>query len=206
MLVKAALGIIGRESSYGQSTRFKLLSPLKNIGAFFGFNTSAGLAQMKNSTKESLKIKEDINTVSGALIAVYKYLDRSYKKAQQEGYSTSQPSTTPKTSTGNAALDISIASYNIGYGRIIKYCKTDDPNIKRPCTLAGKIVEQSVVGAPNMGVTGQKSNPNDNVKKTKFKVSNQLVKNYLPNIPIGDLNTYGYVDEVSKRIKGFNCF
>jgi len=206
-LVKAALGIIGRESSYGQMSRIrKVLLSLKNIGAFFGFDTSAGLAQMKNSTKESLKIKEDINTVSGALIAVYKYLDRSYKKAQQEGYSTSQPSTTPKTSTGNAALDISIASYNIGYGRILKYCNTDDPNIKRPCTLSGKIVEQSVVGAPSMGVTGQKSNPNDNVKKTKFKVSNQLVKNYLPNIPIGNLTTYGYVDEVSKRIKGFNCF
>lgn len=204
-MIKAALGIIGRESSYGQSTRFKLLSPLKNIGAFFGFNTSAGLAQMKNSTKESLKIKEDINTVSGALIAVYKFLDRSYKKAQQEGYSTSQPSTTPKGSTGNAALDISIASYNIGYGRIIKYCKTDDPNIKRPCTMAGKVVkEQSVIGAPNMGVTSQKDNPND--RQTKYKVSNELVKNYLPNIPIGDLTTYGYVDEVAKRIKGFNCF
>lgn len=204
-MVKAALGIIGRESSYGQSSRFKLLSPLKNIGAYLGFDTSAGLAQMKNSTKESLNIKEDINTVTGALIAVYKYLDRSYKKAQQEGYSTSQPSTTPKTSTGNAALDISIASYNIGYGRIIKYCKTDDPNIKRPCTMAGKVVkEQSVIGAPSMGVTLQKDNPNDKV--TKYKVSNELVKNYLPNIPIGDLTTYGYVDEVAKRIKGFNCF
>lgn len=206
LLLKAALGMIGRETSYGNSLRYKILSPLKNIGAYLGFDTSAGLAQMKNSTKESLNIKEDINTVTGALIAIYKFLDRSYKKAIQEGYSTSQPSTTPKTSTGNAALDISIASYNIGFGRIVKYCKTDDPNIKRPCSKAGKIVEQSVVGAPNMGVTGQKSNPNDNVKKTKFKVSNELVKNYLPNIPINKLTTYGYVDEVANRIKGFNCF
>ena len=200
-MLKAALGIVGRETSYGQSTRFKILSPLKNIGASLGFDTSAGLAQMKNSTKKELNITQDITTVSGALIAVYKFLDRSYKKAIQEGYSTNQPSTTPKTSTGNAALDIAIASYNIGYGRITKYCKTNDPNIKRPCKLSGQIVkEQSVIGAPNMGM--QTELPKDK----KYKVSNQLVKNYLPNLPKGSLTTHGYVDEVAKRIKGFNCF
>ena len=161
--------------------------------------TAAELGMLTN-------INDNILTFKGSLIAVYRYLSRSYKRAKEVGY-LNTPSSNFTKGTGDAALDISIGSYNIGYGKIVKYCKTNDPKIKRPCSMSGKIVEQSVVGAPSMGVTGQKSNPNDKVTESnKYKVSNQLVNNYLPNIHDGKLTTHGYVEEVSQKMKGFNCF
>ena len=207
--LKAALGVIGRESSFASGLRYNITSPLKIAASFFGSDTSIGPAQMKKSTSDDLKLKESITTLRGSLIAVYKYLLRSYEIAKNMGYQTNSPSSNFTKGTGNAALDITIASYNIGVGRIKKYCSTDDPSIKRSCSDAGKIVEQSVIGAPNMGVTTQKSTPK--VKKTKYKVSNKVALNYLPNFKTKrwdgvNISTHGYVEEVSKNIKSFNCF
>ena len=205
-LLKASLGIIGRESSYASGRRYNWSYIPKLLTSFT--NRSLGPAQMKPTTAAELgmltNIKDNILTFKGSLIAVYRYLSRSYKRAKEAGY-LNTPSSNFTKGTGDAALDISIGSYNIGYGRIVKYCKTDDPKVKRPCSMSGKIVEQSVIGAPNYGMTQQTSNPNDK-KKTKFKVSNEWVKNYLPNIHDGDLTTHGYVEEVNKKMKGFNCF
>jgi hypothetical protein len=207
--LKAALGVVGRESSYSSGLRYNITSPLKIMASFFGSDTSIGPGQMKQSTAKDLKLKESITTIRGSLIAVYKYLQRSYQLAIASGYSTTKPSSNFSKGTGNAALDIAIASYNIGVGRIKKYCSTNDPKIKRSCSDAGKLVEQSVIGAPNMGVTTQKSTPK--VEKTKYKVSNKVALNYLPNFKTErwdgvNISTHGYVEEVSKNIKSFNCF
>lgn len=190
-ILKAALGIIGRESTYGQGTRYNLYYLPKLFGAMF--NTSLGPAQMKPTTASELgmldKLKDNILTTKGSIIAVYRFLIRSYKRAKEMGYSTTSPSVNFKNGTGNAALDISIGSYNIGLYKIFKYCETNDPNIKKNCNLAGKTVnsDNDVVKNPSPG-------------EKIFKVTNKYVPNYLPNIKGNKLTTHGYVKEVSERI------
>ena len=192
-LLKAALGVIGRESSYGSGLRYNITKDLKMVASFFGVNTSVGPAQMKQSTANDLNLKESILTLRGSLIGVYKVLEKNYNKAVSEGYSANEPTINFKEGSGSAALDIAIAAYNIGVGRITKYCTTNDPNIKRPCSKAGQIVENSN-GGPK-----------------KYKVTNNVVKNYLPNFKTQrwdkvDISTHGYVKEVVEKMKSFNCF
>ena len=189
IFLKTALGVIGRESSFASGLRYNITSPLKIVASFFGSDTSIGPAQMKKSTSDELKLKESITTLRGSLIAVYKYLLRSYEMAKKMGYQTNSPSSNFTKGTGNAALDISIASYNMGVGRIKKYCSTNDPNIKRSCSDAGKTVG----------------------KTQKYTVTNKVSPNYLPNFKTErwdgvNISTHGYVEEVSKNIKNFSCF
>lgn len=197
-ILKAALGIIGRESTYTNSKTYNL-TYLPKLLVFFT-NRSLGPAQMKPTTAMEIgALYDNILSMKGSLKAVYKYLIRSYKMAKQKGYSTTTPSVNLQTGTGNAALDISIGSYNFGIGRIIKYCETNDPNIKKNCEFAGKTVDSK-----NNIIT----NPNPKIKT--YKVSNKYVPNYFPKI--GDtsvmgkkLTSEGYVSEVAKSISSFNC-
>jgi hypothetical protein len=185
--LKASLGIIGRESDFGESNRFKFTSPLKSLWAFFGGQTSVGYAQIKPETAEKYGIKpEDLEMASGSINASYKILEENYKSAIKEGYTT-QPSVNIKDGTGNSALDIAIAAYNLGASKITKYCDTNNPNIKRPCSMAGKKTPE--------GLT----------------VTNKYVQNYIPNFKTErwdgvNISSHGYISEVAKRIKGFSCF
>jgi hypothetical protein len=177
IFLKISLGIIGRESSYSSGLRFNISNPIKNVASIFA-DTSIGPAQMKQSTADELKIKGDINDIYIALKAVYKYIYRSYKQAKLVGYSTVTPSSNFKDGTGSAALDIAIASYNIGYKKIKKYCGQDGSNLKVHC-----------------------DNPKSN--------GNHAI-NYLPNYKTErwdgvNTSTHGYVAEVAKQIKLFNC-
>jgi len=208
-LLKAALGVIGRESSYGSGLRYEITAPLKRLGNFFGQDTSIGPGQMKQSTADSLGIKEDITTVEGALTAVYKYLDGAYKMAINSGYSTKSPSSnTPKSDSWSGALDIAIASYNVGRSKIKKYCKTTDPTLKRDCKFAGQFVTEQFDQSPHGdSFFGKLPKYQDG----KLKVLNEPVPNYLPNFPTKrwdgvSITTHGYVKEVTSRMKKFNCF
>lgn len=207
-LLKAALGVIGRESSYGSGLRFEITNPLKRLGSFLGYDTSVGPGQMKQSTADDLKIKEDINTVSGALTAVYKYLETAYNSAVKAGYSSNLPSSnTPKSDSWSGALDIAIASYNVGLGKIKKYCKTSDPNLKRDCKLAGQVVSEQY----DMLFWSENQKLKEKENAPKVKVFNEPVPNYLPNFPTKrwdgvSITTHGYVKEVTSRMKKFNCF
>lgn len=184
--LKASFSVLGRESSYGSGLRYNITAPLKTIADFFGAGSSLGPAQMKSKTAKELGVSEDsILTVEGAVIAVYKYLKRSYEIAKRNGY-TSSPSVNFKNGTGDAALDISIASYNLGIEKIVKYCDTDNPNLKKPCELSGKRIDGLLV-------------------------SNKHAKNYLPNFKTErwdkvEISTHGYVKEVAGRMKKMNCF
>jgi hypothetical protein len=184
--LKAAFSVMGRESSYGSGLRYNITNPVKRLASFFGSKTSIGPAQMKLDTARGLGVEEDsITSVQGAVTAVYKYIDRSYKIAKQNGY-TSSPSSNFKYGTGDAALDISIASYNLGIQKITKYCETSDPKVKKSCKLAGRKIDGILV-------------------------SNKNIVNYLPNFKTErwdkvEITTHGYVKEVAERMKKMNCF
>lgn len=185
-LLKIALGVIGRESSFGSGLRYNILEPFKELTHFFS-DTSIGFAQMTKETIKSLKIKENVLTIEGALIAVYTYIKKAIEIAKKNGYSESSKSVNMKPSNSiNAVLDIAVASYNLGFHQITKYCETSNPKIKKPCSDAGKTI--------------------DNVK-----VTSKWVKNYLPNYNTKrwdkiDITSHGYVTEVANKVKKINCF
>jgi hypothetical protein len=197
--LKAVLGIIGRESDFGESKRFKFTSPLKSLWAALGGQTSVGYAQIKPETAEKYGIKmEDLELASGSVEAAYKILQDNYNLALKNGYTT-QPSVNLKDGTGNSALDLAIAAYNLGASKITKYCETSDPNIKKPCSKAGQtIVEQKM---------GQQTPP----KVKSIVVTNRHVPNYIPNFKTKrrdgvSISSHGYISEVAKRMKEYTCF
>jgi hypothetical protein len=192
VLLKATLGIIGRESDFGGGESmmskkwwsYKLKSQVKNLKSLFddysGDPTSLGPAQITPQTAKQYGINpNDLNDVSTAVNGAYKILVSNYNLAIKNGYSTNKPSSNFKNGTGNAALDLAIAGHNLGESKMTKYCETSNPNIKKFCSLAGKVED---------GVT----------------VYNKPVANYLPNYGT-KLTTHNYVAEVAKRMKSFSC-
>jgi hypothetical protein len=144
LFLKVALGIIGRESSFGSGNRFEYLNPLKTLWSNLGGSTSVGYGQIKPETAQKYGMDTtDLNTALGSLITIYNILIDNFKKARQVGFNGS-PSMNIKDGTGNSALDMAIVAYNAGKGKIVKYCETSNPNIKRNCKLAGKTIKESL--------------------------------------------------------------
>lgn len=186
LFLKTALGVIGRESTFGSGNRFDYLNPLKTLWAHLGGSTSVGYGQIKPETAEKYGMDvNDLNTALGSLTTVYNILMDNFKKARQVGFSGS-PSVNLKNGTGNAALDMAIVAYNAGAGKIVKYCETNDLKIKKDCKNAGKVIN---------GVT----------------VKNKPVVDYIPNFKTNrwdgvEISSHGYVQEVANKIKNFTCF
>lgn len=196
LLLKASVGIFGRETTFADSKRYSVKSFLDSID----FNTdllvgSHGPAQMQKSTYKDTNVEKlfgmkpnDLYKIIGSGSAVITYLTTSYKKAIQNGYTTGKSSNIE--GTGNSALDIAIGSYNAGQDKIVKYCKTSNPQINSDCANAGKQIE------PKKGL--------------QVTVTNQPVQNYIPNFPTkrtdtGLLTTHGYIKEVAGYIKNYGC-
>jgi len=192
LLLKATLGIIGRESDFGGGESvmskkwwsYTIKSKLKNLKSLFddysGDPTSLGPGQITPQTAKQYGIDpNDLNTVSTAVNGVYKILLSNYNIAIKNGYSTNKPSSNFTNGTGNAALDLAIAGHNLGESKMTKYCETSNPKIKKFCSLAGKVED---------GVT----------------VYNKPVLNYLPNYGT-KLTTHNYVKEVAEWMKKFSC-
>lgn len=188
LLLKATLGIIGRESDFGGGESvmskkywsYELKSQVKDLKSLFDNSTSLGPAQITPQTAIQYGINpNDLNDVTTAVNGAYKILLSNYNTAIKNGYSTNKPSSNFTNGTGNAALDLAIAGHNLGESKITKYCETSNPKIKKFCSLDGKVED---------GVT----------------VYNKPVSNYLPNYGT-KLTTHNYVTEVSKRMKSFSC-
>lgn len=190
LFLKTALGVIGRESTFGSGNRFDYLNPLKTLWAFVGGSTSVGYGQVKPETASQFGMDvSDLNTASGALEGVYKILKDNYDKAVLKGYSSS-PSNL-KSGTGNAALDMSIVAFNAGPDKIVEYCETSNSNIKRNCGLANT-----------------KETLDDG---TEITITNKKVKDYVPNFKTErwdgvNISSHGYIKEVANNIKKYTCF
>ena len=178
LTLKIALGIIGRESSFASGVRYNITAPLKTIASLLGYNTSTGPAQMSQQTAKDLKLKQGVDTISGALNAVYQYLKKAYGVATSIGYDNRVKSVNvPPSNSINAKIDIAIASYNMGMGKIVKYCQSKNPKIKVKCD-------------------------NKNTKQVKNYLPNIITKRW-DNV---NITTHGYVAEVVKKYNKFNCF
>lgn len=181
---------------------------------------SMGIAQMTPDIAKKYNVNlEQLMTVSGSLVAASKYLKKLYNETEKY-YDSNQSSKIiynkqlidNPSSSGNAALDAAIMSYNLGSAKFKKqYCKTNNVEYMAPCN------------SPN----GQyRPFPKDNPNYV-LKVDNtQIIKNYIPNIKtdttgvvdkqlnkyvrdtptnVTNISSLGYLKEVIGYSKKFDC-
>ena len=121
--------------------------PMPPVGPFKGktFNTSTGQTQIKWGTIEKdldleyakeigVTRPHDLSDMTKSILAALGILTTYYKKAIDTGYSTTSPGINDSyewSSSRNAALDMAIAAYNGGSGKISNYCGFE--KLKKKC-------------------------------------------------------------------------
>lgn len=165
---------------------------------------SMGVAQMTPIIAKKYNVDlEALMSISGSLLAVSKHLKDLYKETSQF-YDTNQRSKIifngklieNPSSTGNAALDAAIMSYNLGSSKFKKqYCKTNDYSLMAPCNSPNQEYRPYPKDKPNL------------VLKVDPK---SVVRNYIPTIKTktGDnqyISSTGYLKEVVGYAKNFGC-
>ena len=165
---------------------------------------SMGIAQMTPDIAKKYNVNlEQLMSVSGSLYAATRYLIDLYKKLAPN-FDTGQGSKIiynkqlidNPSSTGNAALDAAIMSYNSGPAKFTKkYCKTNNVEFMAPCDSPNGIYQPY-----------PKDNPNFKLNVDK----NQQIKNYVPTIKTktGDdqyITNTGYLKEVVGYANKFGC-
>ena len=165
---------------------------------------SMGVAQMTPDIAKKYNVNlEELMSVSGSLYAASNYLIDLYKETKSF-YDTNQPSKIiynkkiidNPSSTGNAALDAAIMSYNLGSTKFKKqYCKTNNPEYLAPCDSLKGVYQPY-----------PKDNPNLTLKVDK----NQIVKNYIPTFKTKTGNNQyisntGYLKEVVGYANNLGC-
>lgn len=157
---------------------------------------SMGIAQMTPDIAERYGVNlNELMSKTGSLIAAASYLRDIY--VQLRHYDENKPSVilhkgrfiTNPSSTGNARLDATIISYNLGSSKLRKrFCVTNDSNLLGPCNSPQ--YKPYPNSKPDMVLT---------VDQTKW------IKNYIPNYETSKITSHGYLKEVSQRIKIFTC-
>lgn len=165
---------------------------------------SMGIAQMTPDVAKKYGINlEQLMSLSGSLFAASKYLTDLYSITKNY-YDTNHPSNIiynkkliiNPSSTGNAALDAAIVSYNLDVENLKKeYCKTNSPEYLAPCNSLNGIY-----------LPYPKTNPNFKLNVDK----RQVVKNYIPTIKTktGEnkyITTTGYLKEVHGYASKLSC-
>ena len=226
-LVKFALGILGRESDFGEvmgaygikavpeyimNKMSEVIPGFKEVlqfGAKIAFGKenwvpSMGIAQMTPDISKKYNVNlEDLMSLSGSLLAVSKYLKDLYKQTLNF-YDANQPSKiiwdgkliTNPSSSGNAALDAAIMSYNLGSSKFRKqYCSTNNSKYMAPCNSPNGIYQPHPKDQPNL----------------RLKVNtNNIIRNYIPTIKTKTstnqyISSTGYLKEVVGHSKKFDC-
>jgi hypothetical protein len=151
---------------------------------------SMGIAQMTPDIAKKYNINlEQLMSLSGSLLAVTKHLTDLFNE-NSKFYDTNQPSKiiyngkliNNPSSSGNAALDAAIMSYNLDSSKFKKqYCTTNSTEYMAPCNSPNGLYSPFPKDKPNF----------------KLKVnSNSVIKNYIPNIKT---DTTGYVDKTLNK-------
>jgi hypothetical protein len=242
LLTKASIGIMGRETKFGNYTEFSDTASEKlrgiGLGSIFDWGIkkynqysgekpitqSLGMAQFTPKTWERYGLDKSIgdynssfNTINQGLGVLYS-LNNRYKKALSNGLKP-EPSVNPILSkyglltkingTGNHALDMSILSHNMPEEKTIyPYCTTNHPLYASPCYKSKtKPYNDKESFKPNSKLLQKVTDP----KLKQFPgelIVNQtnIITNYFPNLSGPDHSGIGYVEEVAKYIKSYNCF
>jgi hypothetical protein len=157
------------------------------------------------------------NTVKQGLGVLYTLTNR-YKKALTNGLKP-QPSVNPILTkygviqaingTGNHALDMAILGHNMPEEKtLFTYCTTSHPLYAAPCNMSKVTPFKSKESFKTDSSLLQKVT-DPNLKKYPGELTvnrTNIIPNYFPNLSGPGHSGIGYVEEVAKYIKSFNCF
>lgn len=241
-LVRYGVGILHRESDYGKSIKYygksnveygmnklsEMFPWFKEIiqdGAKTVFDKdnwvpSMGVAQMTPDIAKKYGLNlEDLMSISGSLTAVTKHLSDLYKQMLKYYESGSSSMIINKgklivnpSSSGNAALDAAITSYNLGPNRFTKqYCRTNSSKLMAPCDSPNGIYRPYAKSRPDFKL---KVDPKKVVKNYIPKIStdttgtiNKVLNKYVRDTPSGvqSINSLGYIKEVVSVANKIDC-
>jgi hypothetical protein len=237
LLTKISLGIIGRESKFGNYTEGwdTFSETLRGVGLgslvdwglkkkYGKRQQSLGLGQFTADTWKKYGLDKSIgdynssfNTINQGLGVLYS-LNIRYNKALSNGLKQ-EPSVNPILTkygviqrikgTGNHALDMAILSHNMSEEKTLyPYCTTNHPLYASPCNkIKMKPYDDQKSFNPNSTLLKKVTDPK--LKKFPGELTvNQsgVIPNYFPNLGGPGHSGFGYVEEVVKYIKSFNCF
>jgi hypothetical protein len=235
LLLKAALGIIGRETKFGETKEISdqasefLRSKLQlgdfidwGISTFTNQSQSLGLGQFTPGTWKQYKLDKIIGDFNDSFditkqgLAVLYTLALRYKKALALGLKK-EPSVNPVLKqylgkdikgTGNNALDLAILGHNMGEKIITKWCKTEHPLYAAPIYKKEHTPykKEEDFNPEESAVLKVVKDPKLNKFPGTLKVKqNEVIPNFLPNLKGPKHTGIGYVEEVAKYIKDFTC-
>jgi hypothetical protein len=240
--IKYALGVLGRESDYGKifgkygvkaapeyvmnkisetNPEFKII--IQYIAKKFGKDNwvpSMGVAQMTPDIAKKYGINlEDLMSLSGSLLAASKYLIDLYKELSSF-FDANQPSKiiynkqliNNPSSTGNAVLDATIMSYNLGSSKFKKsYCKTNSDEYMGPCNSPNGEFQPFPKDRPNFILKVDKTNVIKNyiptIKTDTTGKVDKVLNKYIRKLPenVQYISNMGYLKEVVNNVKNFSC-
>ena len=212
-IIKYAVATMGRETDYslgGVKDTTALIVRNIPLGSWVmdtvenlaGQGMSLGPAQFtKNSWKEyGLDSKvgsfTGVGSVLNSLLGTIYRIATDYTLALDRGLGTT-PSINPIavkkgkiksiSGSGNISMDLAIIALNMGQSKIKKYCKTSSPDYNAPCNSPKGVYKPYKDGEA-------------------FKVyTDKWIPGYFPNLKHDQLTSIGYLEEVVKRARDFNC-
>lgn len=162
--LKCAIAGVIRESKGSVLSYFNPKEIFGVVNNLFGGNSSQGYAQMQPSVAKKYGINfKSLYTLEGSLNAIYKLYSTDYIKAKKyyngnyvtmniNGKLTKIPAI-----NNDAALHMTVASYNAGDTILNSWCQTNDPKLGNICST----------GKPNTTLKTYKNKP---------------IPNYFPNV------------------------
>lgn len=196
-VVKAGPEYLLNVLSKNQFFQKKLSAIMKKVSGKDNWVPSMGMAQMTPDVAEKYNVNlRELMSKTGSLIAASSYIRDLYTNLNN--FDTNVPSVilsnngviNNPSSTGNARLDASIVSYNIGMNKLRQnYCQTNSPTLLGPCSL-----------------DQYKPYPTSNPNFVLTVSRNKMIKNYIPLFKTGEITTYGYLKEVKNNMARFTCF
>jgi hypothetical protein len=183
---------------------------------------SLGLGQFTPETWKQYKLDKTIGDFDDSFdttkqgLAVLYTLALRYKKALASGLKK-EPSVNPVLKkylgveikgTGNNALDLAIVGHNMGEGVLTKWCETSHPLYASPIKK-----KEHRPYAKESSFDPEKSAVLKAVKDPKLKkfpgtlkvYQDKVIPNFFPNLKGPEHTAIGYVEEVAKYMKNFNC-
>jgi hypothetical protein len=224
IMAKASMGIIGRETTFGEGTDFKdeAVEFLTSVGLGFipqsaqsGWNKlrsmrgkspqqmSLGPAQFTRDTWNSYGLDkkigsydESFNAISQGLGTIHRIND-DYKLALKTGTGTG-PSVNPIAVKQGKIKSLNGTGNNALDLAIVSH------------NMAGLINKWCQTSDPNYaGPCNQKVYQPFKDSKPEIKINvytDKQIVNYFPNKKSGNLTSIGYLEEVANYINKFNCF
>jgi hypothetical protein len=189
-----------------------------------GKTASLGYGQFKPETwtkygldKKVGSYDQSFNATSQGLGVLY-MLVANYKEALSVGLKTG-PSQNPILTkygiisqiqgTGNNALDLAIVSHNMSKSKtMVKYCTTNHPLYAGPCNKS-QYTPYTNKSSFNPNSTLLSKVTDAKLKKfpgTLTVNTGKVIENYFPNLKGPNHTGIGYLEEVVKQSKTYNCF